>query len=297
MAPQEGVAPIMTLAGVVAVHPWLDARMRVIGYPPIVSDIQWSSFNITLGKAVNEVVQYFQLNPPTIQQITDQSLAKLQHQQQQPTHLRQPSQPPHYLGNPPPPTYEAAMQSDDFSPRSGEPFHMPIPAVPSTFPELNSMSQDQLKTLLNEQEAFSKYVDSMNAVTTITDLQTSIVEGNVDSAKANLARQEELETLHAEVSVLKSTLNERIAHFHKLEKRQKELSTPADPRTVVKQLQVVKREAFTESERIASDWLASDDSGGNSSTASVDDFLSAFMKKRELYHLRGAKIERLSGAH
>eukprot|EP00558_Chaetoceros_sp_UNC1202_P005291 CAMPEP_0197235390 /NCGR_PEP_ID=MMETSP1429-20130617/2828_1 /TAXON_ID=49237 /ORGANISM="Chaetoceros sp., Strain UNC1202" /LENGTH=328 /DNA_ID=CAMNT_0042693967 /DNA_START=387 /DNA_END=1373 /DNA_ORIENTATION=- len=68
----------MTLVGIRAVHPWIDSRMKVIGYPPIENDATFLSSHMLLGHAVNAVVQHFQLNPPHALVIVDESLKRLQ---------------------------------------------------------------------------------------------------------------------------------------------------------------------------------------------------------------------------
>jgi Modifier of rudimentary (Mod(r)) protein len=75
---QTQLPPAMTLAGVNARHPWLDHRMRVIGYEPIQSYKVWVSSRILLGTAVHEVVKHLQINPPEIIEITDSGLRSIQ---------------------------------------------------------------------------------------------------------------------------------------------------------------------------------------------------------------------------
>ena len=78
----------MTLIGILASHPWIDKKMRVIGFNAISSDTAWNSSGITLGSAVNAVVHQFQLNPPSDVEVTDPGLKKIQ---QRPTQTQRPS--------------------------------------------------------------------------------------------------------------------------------------------------------------------------------------------------------------
>ena len=71
-------APRMTLVGVRAVHPWIDSKMRVIGYPNITTDAIFVQSGLILSKVVNEVVHHFQLNPPKQLVIVDAGLKRLQ---------------------------------------------------------------------------------------------------------------------------------------------------------------------------------------------------------------------------
>lgn len=72
-------APLMTLVGIQASHPWLDpTSMKVIGYGPISSTSEFNSSKLLLSQVVNAVVQHFQLNPPGELRIVDESLKKMQ---------------------------------------------------------------------------------------------------------------------------------------------------------------------------------------------------------------------------
>jgi len=71
-------APKMTLVGIRAVHPWIDSKMRVIGYDAIRSDVAFVASGILLAKAVNDVVRHFQLHRPQQLVIVDAGLLKLQ---------------------------------------------------------------------------------------------------------------------------------------------------------------------------------------------------------------------------
>jgi len=70
--------PAMSLIGVRATHPWIDSSMKVVGFQPISSIESWNAGGLPLGKVVKDVVQHFQLNPPTILEILDPSVQKIQ---------------------------------------------------------------------------------------------------------------------------------------------------------------------------------------------------------------------------
>ena len=71
-------SPKMTLVGIRAVHPWIDSKMRVIGFQEIQSDAAFVGSGLLLSQAVNSVVMHFQLNPPKQLVIVDDSLQRLQ---------------------------------------------------------------------------------------------------------------------------------------------------------------------------------------------------------------------------
>ena len=287
--------PGMTLVGVNAQHSWLDSHMRITGYQPISSEAEWASCNLRLGSAVNAVVQHLQLNPPSVVEITDESLQRIQASIAQPQPQFQPEQQqtqhaqhPDVSGasSEPPPDYSTVLHAEE---DSIEMSMMPIPTVPAVFPELESMSKEDMQGLLNDEDKFRKFVEQMSAVTTLIDLQTSIQKGNVETAEANLKQEEELTMLHAEVAALQSDLREKMETFRTLEAKQNELCAPPDRRDVIRKLTAAKKEAYGESEELASLWV----DGGD---GDVDQFIEKFMERRIVHHTRGAKLERLSAA-
>uniref|UniRef100_A0A7S2IGW3 VPS37 C-terminal domain-containing protein n=1 Tax=Helicotheca tamesis TaxID=374047 RepID=A0A7S2IGW3_9STRA len=284
--------PGMTLVGVRATHPWVDGKMRVIGYDPVNSAQNWASSGLLLGNAVSTVVQHLQLYPPNVIEITDDSLQRLQasiqggaaggggRQQQN----RFPSNPPRSSLTQAPPDYQTALETG-----GGDDDHnIPIPPVPSSFPELESMSRSEMQELLDDEEKYQAFVEEMPSVKTLNDLKSSIFKGNVETAESNLKHEEELGELHAEVQSLKEGLKEKVEKFRELESKQAELTRPPDKRDVIKKLTKAKKDAFNESEDIASAWL---DDGGEDD---IDEFVEKFLERRTVHHMRAAKIERLT---
>jgi len=70
--------PSMSLPGITGSHPWLDERMKVIGYGPISSEEQFMNSRLLLSQVVNAVVKHFQLHPPLNLRIVDQGLKDMQ---------------------------------------------------------------------------------------------------------------------------------------------------------------------------------------------------------------------------
>lgn len=286
--------PAMTLVGVKARHPWLDERMRVTGYPPIESEGQWGASRMRLGAAVNAVVQHLQLNPPSSIRIIDESLQKIQssigqpqpdEDQPQPQQQQQ-SSPAH--GGPasePPPDYNTVLQDEEEIDDVLR--DIAIPEVPSLFPEVDGMTEEEMQELLEDGEKFRSYLGKLPSVQGLFKLQSSVREGNVSIAEENLAREVELTALHEEVSSLQTGLAERLDEFRALEAKQALICSPPDRRDVVRKLTAAKRQAYKESEELASDWVDAND-------GRVDDFFETFMEGRIVHHMRAAKLERLN---
>lgn len=70
--------PSLSLIGVRATHPWIDSTMKVIHVRAISSVDSWNACGFLLGKVVKDVVQHFQLNPPTVLEIVDPNIQKMQ---------------------------------------------------------------------------------------------------------------------------------------------------------------------------------------------------------------------------
>lgn len=272
----------MTLVGVKATHPWLDSRMRVVGYTPIESDEAWHASRLLLGNAVHEVVKHFQLQSPHLLEITDAGLRRLQSNltsrttgsQQQPPRPQQLGYASTSNDTAAPPDYESLFQVPE------------MPDIPTQFGEyLNTMSREDMQQLLDDELDFLAFASTLPAYKEIQKVGSTVFEENVETARANLAQEERLKRLHQDVTALQSSLKTKLAAFEALEQEQDKLCATPDKKSVVRQLLKAKRQAMDESEAHAEEWVENGDH--------VEDFLEKFMKMRTLHHVRAAKVERL----
>lgn len=298
--PINAATPSFTLHGVRATHEWLDVRMKVIGYSPIVNDQSWKNSNLKLGDAVYTVIHHFQLNPPNVMEITDVNLRRLQEsitgearggysQSAPPAYqghnasnstVREQERLAHSLGD--------AATSIKHSPCdvSDEEVNSLIPSVPNSFPALETMAMSELKQLLNDESSFESFIQQTLEVVTLNELKQSIVSANVDAARANLMYKERVDQQNAEMDSLRDGIQSKLERYNKLNEDRLALTRPPDLSGTLKDLNHAKKEAYHDSEAIADDWI---ESGGD-----VSDFVKKFMEVRELYHARAAKAERLS---
>lgn len=288
MPSREGAVPIMTLIGVKALHPWLQdtgktGLNRVMGYPPIASteDYWNNTCKILLGTAVNQVITHLQLNPPTILLFTDKSLEKLQ---QKPSHTQDVPRPP-----------------------EEETFDIPIPQIPSSFPELDTMTLVEVKEALalldNNESIHTWLVTNTNnskisaGMKTLDKFHHELVENNCNTAKNHLSQQDDLWTLYSTVQTQQQQVSATHEQIRQLSMTHAELfgirSPEEQPRRIVRKLRGAEREAFVQSEEYGNHWLNDDDTT-STSTTTTDDFIQGFMATRKLYHTRAATIERLS---
>jgi ESCRT-I complex subunit VPS37 len=278
----------MTMAGVRAKHPWLDSRMRIIGYAPIRDDMVWRDSRMLLGQAVHEVVKHLQLEPPDVLEITDSGLQSIQtHQRNGSTSRRSSagsssasaqvvdrstaSKNSHPSAEDAPPEYSSVL--------------FDMPAIPQEIPELDSLTREELDDLLEDELDFTAFVNKLSIMKEIQSTANDILDENIKKAEANLEKMEKVKTQHKYVTELKRKLESKLENFKKLEQKQDALCAPPDMRDVLRQLTRGKKESFQESEQMAEEWV---EDGTN-----VDAFVRDFVEKRKIHHIRAAKIERL----
>ena len=277
--------------------------MKVIGYPPIISEHSWTNSNLKLGDAVYAVIHHFQLNPPNVMEITDVNLKRLQENLNSSSGgdsnaaSRRASNPPAYqtlndsvtnnqrLTHRPGDT--AAMKQSQHELADDE-VNALIPSVPTSFSQLESMTMSKVKELLNDESVFESFIQQTSEVAILNELKQSIICANVDTAQANLVYKERIEQQSSDLNSLHGTLQSKLSKYRKLDDARNEstFTCPPDLSETLKKLNHAKKEAYRESETIADEWV---ESGGD-----VGDFVKEFMETRILYHTRAAKAERLS---
>lgn len=278
--PNSSAPPQMTLVGIRATHSWLDSRMRVVGYAHIQSEAGWNSCRLLLGQAVHEVVQHLQLNPPQILEMTDPGLAKLQQNKKPNANgtSQTPPRPPHPAA---PPDYDTLLNS--LTP----PPPVDMPSIPQQYPEqLDTKSREELQKLLDDEDAFTELVNTLPVVAEMKLQRTSLLEDNTKRATELVEREEEYKVLHGEVSDLQSSLQKKLQEFETFQALQDKLVKPPDLSQLKRDLNKARKQAMDDSEDYAAEWI---EDGSN-----IQDFCKKFVEKRNLMHVRAAKLERLA---
>jgi len=291
-------SPMMTLVGVNATHPWIDSRMRVIGYHAINSDSAWIASGLTLGKAVNTVVKHLQLQPPTNVHITDPGLQQIQRSMKGSTQQNRPSvqqgpRPVHGHVAPqvesdlPPLASEVLVFSDnDVATHEAILSTMHIPSsVPTSFPEIDHMEIAELSDLLQNEKLFKDYMHQIPFVKSMDAIKLSKSMEIHNIARTNLEKEDELKALYDEVDGLQKSLKEKVTICTQLREKQTKLCKPADEKETLKKLTVGKKDTYKESEEIAYNWIENG--------TDVSEFINAFIETRTVHHVRAAKIERV----
>jgi hypothetical protein len=289
------LCPAMTLAGVRVTHNWVDHHMRIIGYAPIQSESAWRSSNLKLGEAVHAVVKNLQLYPPTVSEITDKGLRAIQSkqkQQQQQQQQQQTQNAPHSQTNgyrsttatsrstEAPPEYSTLQEAEAPIP------DVKMPEVPTNFLELKDLSREELENLLEDELDRLSLVNRLPIMESIHEVGASVLEKNVNLAKSNLEKEEQLKELSGQVKELRQQLKTKVEHFQvSLEPKQNALTAPPDKRDILRKLHKAKKTSLEQSEELAEQWV---DGGGD-----VDEFVESFMQLRSMYHQRASKMELL----
>jgi len=176
-------------------------------------------------------------------------------------------------------------QSDEKKTSNDNTFHMPIPPVPSSFPDLQSMPQSSLQRLLTDDIALNIYVENLPAVKTMQELYESILMGNVEAAKVNQSQEEELGSLYAEVQVLQAELKDKIRDFEDYKRRESKVLNGIGSKEIIDLLKEAKNDAEGASESMSQQFV--------DGYVKFEHFVKDYMEERTKYHQRAAKLERL----
>ena len=267
--------------------------MKVIGYSPISSNTSWKNSGLKLGDAVYAVIHHFQLNPPMVREINDVNLRRLQENL---GNTQSHSAPPAYSqkGNNGKVVRDQRLilsaRENTVRPsqhqESDDEVNLLVPSIPSSFPQLNSMTMSELKELLDNEALFESFIRKISEVATLDELKESIISANVDIAQTNLAHRESVEQQSAELDSLQDNLQSKLSIYKKIDEDRVALSRPPDVSGTLRDLNHAKKKAYRDSEAIAENWVESSED--------IAAFVKAFMDERVLYHTRSAKLERLS---
>lgn len=94
------------------------------------------------------------------------------------------------------------------TPRRQPEHHTPIPAIPTKFEELQELSTQQLRRLLEDDVARQALLLGMTSVAGMKDLRTDVRKGNVETARSTLSKQEAARNLRGECEQMRNALRE-----------------------------------------------------------------------------------------
>jgi len=159
--------------------------------------------------------------------------------------------------------------------------HTPQPVIPTGFPQLENMQLDDLERLLNDDDEFYMFFETLDQVKSMQTIRDDLMKANEDTARKNLSFQQELEQKKSEVEILQANIKDQRNQFDQQAKRQQEISKRFTSEALLAKL----TESINQSEQNAEDVTT------KFLNKEIDsrDFIKTFSEKKKLYHLRAAK--------
>ncbi|CAB4416687.1 unnamed protein product [Rhizophagus irregularis] len=153
-------------------------------------------------------------------------------------------------------------------------------------PILLNKSKEELEDLLNSDVIFDTFMENVEQVRNMKNLQDEMRMGNENLARKILSQEEELIKLRNSVDGQEKGLKEIYSNFEEKLKVQQEVLKRFSPSILITKLKSETQQSDDLSEQMAKSFLDGE--------LEVDDFLKHFREVRKVYHLRNAKVERVS---
>lgn len=155
-----------------------------------------------------------------------------------------------------------------------------------SFPELNNLSNEELKRLSEDDDRLDEFLDKHSE---LKDVHTSIddaIDWVQKTAEANIVKEPELRELQSDVAKKAQTVAALKARYDQLIRRYNNLSEVFTPDHIKECLRKAADESHEESERIAEDFL--------NRKIDVERFLGTYIECRKLGQARRTKEEKLA---
>ena len=253
---------------------------------------EWNSGS-SLGLVAFEMIKLFEVQPPSPLGVQPQPQshyasrpfqsmpdiireAKKDHhkQQHQPQHQQQ-HQPQHQ----PQQQQPQQPQPDLISKRPT------IPPVPDTFPELSSLSLQEMESLLNDEKEFNAFFSNLPTVNHLNTQHQQLQTTNTKIAQQTLELYEIVQTSQQEVKTKQKELLKTVEEFKEKEKIVQKEASSHSPEGLMEKLERYVREAEERTEGLGEKFEEGE--------IDCDEFLKNFVKEREMYHTLAAKKESL----
>ena len=294
-------------------HPWLsqDGYYCVQGH----RGLQNWTMSSNLGRVVSEIVSEFCVRPPTRLTVggskstaaapstaasqpsyqppptTNTPLGITSHHQtssQMSTANGRSAGPPHG-GGIMPPSYSTGSKTTDTRPQPAavaSTKSWSVPQVGTTFSEVRSLSATEIQTLMDDDEAFDTFCDTVDGVQQLSALVATLRKKNGKAAEENLSHEEEILSLKTEINSLHGILKEKKNAYEVLVERQRAVLSKSSPEELIRKLKHSADQLENESEELADEYVGDDYDG------TQKQWQKEFLKSRELFHRRKAMISR-----
>lgn len=164
-----------------------------------------------------------------------------------------------------------------------------VPSKPRqsvAFPELNSLTNEQLRLLGEDDDRLDEFLEKHSDLKDINATIDGAIDWVQKTAEANVAREPELRELQSDVASKVQTVAALKARYDQLIQRYNKLSEVFTPDHIKECLRRAADESHEESERIAEDFL--------NRKIDVERFLSTYVECRKLGQARRTKEEKLA---
>mmetsp|Transcript_44089 Transcript_44089/g.111118 ORF Transcript_44089/g.111118 Transcript_44089/m.111118 type:complete len:294 (+) Transcript_44089:87-968(+) len=227
-------------------HEHLDERCAV--RPAASAGLSSWSVHTDLGMTVYEVIQMFSTRPPRIGGV--------------------------------------ASGSSDSVRQSVDGAHTSIPAVPATFAEVSSLSENDIDNLLRDPSQFETFFSKLECVRAMQSICDELRDSNEKQAKEHLAMESEISSLRDQITAKERELAEARREFDIKAEKQKALMQRYTPQALASELDRLANEADSQSETLVNDFL-----GSAPGSADTGEFSKQYLELRKRYHTCNAKRE------
>ncbi|XP_029052338.1 vacuolar protein sorting-associated protein 37A [Osmia bicornis bicornis] len=154
------------------------------------------------------------------------------------------------------------------------------------FPELNGLTNEELKRLTEDDDRLDEFLDNHSNLKDINIAIDEAIDWVQKTAEANVAKEPELRELQSDVASKVQTVTVLKARYDQLIQRYNKLSDVFTPDHIKECLKKAADESHEESEKIAEDFL--------NRKIDVERFLSTYIECRKLGQARRTKEEKLA---
>ncbi|XP_077302323.1 vacuolar protein sorting 37A [Arctopsyche grandis] len=253
--PQE--APVLSVRPLI-IHPWVaEDNCSIVSAPGLIN----YTIHSDLGRIVQAIIRELEQNPPKLLEETppNRSEVDLNLNQQ---NISQNS---------------TAHNSPSLSVAS--------PVKVPAFPELQSLSIDELNNLTNSVDLQDKFIEKLPQTVEVDTIIQEHMDQIEQLAKENLSKQKTLDDLKKDVIERLESMSELKTNYETLQTKYEKLCTIYTSQAILAMLADSTAKADEESEHLAESFLQGE--------LDCDTFLKNYEMKRGLGHIRRARHDRL----
>ena len=156
--------------------------------------------------------------------------------------------------------------------------------VPSSFAEVNGLQAEELQHLLDNDESFEVFFNSLEIIQNVTTLYESIKIDNIQTAKKNIEKADVIIATNNDLENEKELLRKEKERYDKLQARLKAINDKYSPQRIGANLQKIAKKLDDKSEEIALSFMR-----GN---LPLGDFIRDYVDIRKKYHVIQSKSEK-----